>query len=171
MNKRRGHLTASEVESYRLTLPLPPAPARGSQSGGARGSSERADSAAPALARGVSSVSSGAPETVRFARFEPELQNAPGLAMPRSAMRWYSFLPRTMRADEPPSPPQAPSEPLLEPRASPPSRRATAPGVDLAPKIPVAGNVFLQNLGTSQKRRSVSVGIRDALFPPLPSQK
>jgi hypothetical protein len=74
---------------------------------------------------------------VRFARFEPELQIAPGLAMPRSALPWYSFLLRTMRAVEPPLPPQAPSEPSLEPRASPPSRRATASGVDLAPKIPL----------------------------------
>jgi hypothetical protein len=72
---------------------------------------------------------------VRFDRFDPELQFAPCLTMPRSALRWYLFLARQMRAVEPPSPPQAPFEPSIELRASPPSRRATAPGGDLAPKI------------------------------------
>jgi len=50
---------------------------RGSQSGGARGPSERADSAAPALARGVPSVCWGVLESARVARFQPELQIAP----------------------------------------------------------------------------------------------
>ena len=132
--ERRCHVSATSArpvvfegrikdESRHLTLE--PAPARGSQSGGARGPSERADSAAPALARGVPSDCWEAPESARFARFEPELQIAPGLAMSSSGLQWYSFLERTMRAVEPPPPPQAPFEPSLEPRASPPSRRAT----------------------------------------------
>ena len=134
---RKRHVSSTrrfrgKDESRHLTLE--PAPARGSQSGGARGPSERADSAAPALARGVPSDCWEAPESARFARFEPELQIAPGLTMSSSGLRWYSFLERTMRAVEPPPPPQAPFEPSLEPRASPPSRRATTPGVDLAPK-------------------------------------
>jgi len=44
---------------------------------GARGPSERADSAAPALARGVPSVCWGVLESARFARFQPEFQIAP----------------------------------------------------------------------------------------------
>jgi len=46
----------------------------------------------PALARGVPIVCWEAPESARFARFEPELQIAQGLAMSRSGLRWYSFL-------------------------------------------------------------------------------
>ena len=56
---------------------------------GARGPSERADSAAPALARGVPSVCWGVLESARVARFQPELQIAP-----RPLAAWFGDAPQ-----------------------------------------------------------------------------